>query len=73
LIYPLNYLKINEMNKNDYHSQNFRELTVDEAIICNGGSFAYDVGRLIRFVGISGPSGLFTPMAIMDAGASPYR
>ena len=58
------------MKKKDFHPQNFRELTGDEAITCTGGSFAYDVGSLLRFVGISGPYGLFTPAAIMDAYAS---
>jgi len=43
------------MNKIDFQPQNFRELTGDETITCTGGSFAYDVGSLLRFVGISGP------------------
>lgn len=58
------------MKKIDFHPQNFREMTEEETLTSTGGSFAYDVGSFLRFVGISGPYGLFTPAAIMDAYAS---
>ena len=55
------------MKKTDFKHGTFREMTEDENFGCRGGSFAYDVGRFLRFVGIAGPRGEFTPMAIFDA------
>ena len=55
------------MKNKNFLPQDFRELTGEENFACTGGGFAYDVGRFIRFSIISGPSGLFTPCAILDA------
>ncbi|MCK4745822.1 MAG: hypothetical protein KAT15_02255 [Bacteroidales bacterium] len=55
------------MKKTDFMSQDFRELTAEENFKCTGGGFAYDVGRFLRFVGIAGPFGQFTPSALADA------
>ena len=30
------------------------EMTVEQLMEMNGGSFAYDVGRILRFIGLSG-------------------
>jgi hypothetical protein len=54
------------MKKVDIQSDGFRRLTMEEQQEYTGGGFAYDVGRLLRFVAISGPNGQFTPMAVMD-------
>lgn len=32
----------------------------------NGGGFAYDIGRIIRFIGLSGGSGMYTYNAVID-------
>jgi hypothetical protein len=55
------------MKMKDLQTKHFRDLTAPEMCSCNGGSFAYDVGRLIRFVILAGPQGQFTPMAFTDA------
>lgn len=55
------------MKKKENLPAHFRDLSPDEILNCNGGGFAYDVGRLIRFAIISGPNGQWTPAAILDA------
>lgn len=55
------------MNKNEFHGNCFRDMTLKESQSCCGGSFAFDVGRLIRFVTISGPAGQWAPAAMLDA------
>ncbi len=60
------------MKNFDLQTDNFRELTSREKHNCSGGGFAYDIGRLIRFIIISGPSGQFTPMAVVDAAAAAH-
>jgi hypothetical protein len=55
------------MKKNDLQPEHFRDLTEGENYSCTGGGFAYDVGRLIRFVIIAGPSGQWAPAAVLDA------
>jgi hypothetical protein len=37
-----------------------------EMIAINGGGFAYDFGRILRFLYISGGSGIGTSMAVAD-------
>jgi len=32
----------------------------------NGGGFAYDIGRIIRFIGLSGGSGMYAHHAVID-------
>jgi hypothetical protein len=34
--------------------ESFSELTVEQLREMNGGGFAYDVGRILRFIGLSG-------------------
>jgi hypothetical protein len=46
--------------------QSFRELSPEEQLAFNGGGFAYDAGRVLRFIIIAGPRGQFTPMAVTD-------
>jgi hypothetical protein len=55
------------MKERKFQPACFMELTEEENFNCRGGSFAYDVGRLIRFAIISGPSGQWAPAAILDA------
>lgn len=55
------------MRKKNFQPSKFRDLTSEEILNCTGGGFAYDVGRFIRFAIISGPSGQWTPAAILDA------
>ena len=33
---------------------NLKEMTRDQLLDMNGGGFAYDVGRILRFIGLSG-------------------
>ena len=54
------------MKKIDNQSTDFRLLSMEEHQEYAGGGFAFDVGRLLRFIALSGPNGQFTPMAIMD-------
>lgn len=57
------------MKNNEISEQNFRELTISECYQSSGGGFAYDVGRLLRFVTIShGVTGV--PGAVLDAVAN---
>ena len=58
------------MKKHESPENCYRELTEKESQSCFGGSFAFDVGRLIRFMAISGPSGQWAPAALLDAVAS---
>jgi hypothetical protein len=60
------------MKNHNLQTDAFRELTEEEKYSLNGGGFAYDVGRLIRFIIKAGPYGQFTPAAIIDAAAAPY-
>ena len=55
------------MKNKNLNESGFRTLDIEESRMYNGGGFAYDAGRFLRFVAIAGPSGAFTPMAIMDA------
>jgi len=41
------------------------ELTGDEMMRIEGGDFAYDMGRAIRFLGLSG-GGMFAGTAVAD-------
>ena len=34
--------------------ENLNEMTVEQLKEKNGGGFAYDVGRILRFIGLSG-------------------
>ena len=34
--------------------ENFKEMTPEQLLDTNGGGFAYDVGRILRFIGLSG-------------------
>lgn len=54
------------MKKKDFLPQEYRELTGEESFECNGGGFAYDVGRLIRFICNSGHNGANVGLAIGD-------
>ncbi len=58
-------MKIYESQLND-----FRDLTTDETYACNGGGFAFDVGRFIRFNIIAFGGGVNLAMAIGDAAAN---
>ncbi len=42
------------MKKTDFLPREYRELTCEESFGCNGGGFAYDAGRLIRYLSIAG-------------------
>jgi hypothetical protein len=43
-----------KMKKSDNLSPPFRDLSTEEIItVCGGTSFAYDVGRVLRFLGIA--------------------
>jgi len=55
------------MKKSDFTEQHFQDLSTEEKFNYSGGGFAYDVGRLLRFLAIAGPWGQFTPMAVTDA------
>ena len=55
------------MNIFDSQLHDFRDLTTDETYACNGGGFAFDVGRFIRFSIISFGGGVNTVNAMGDA------
>ncbi len=55
------------MKKKALQVEHFRDLDDREVFHYTGGSFAFDVGRLIRFVILAGPSGQWTPIAMADA------
>ncbi|MEN8202274.1 MAG: hypothetical protein ABFS28_06740 [Bacteroidota bacterium] len=44
--------------------QNFSPLTSDQLMEVNGGGFAYDLGRIIRFIGLSGGG---SPIGVTNA------
>ena len=46
--------------------QNFNNMNAEQLMKMNGGGFAYDIGRIIRFIGIAGPNGMYTEVAIID-------
>jgi len=49
------------------NAENFSLLTAEQLIEVNGGGFAYDVGRILRFIGLSGGgSGFGVTTAILD-------
>ncbi len=56
-----------KMEKSNCHSKSFLELSAKESLAVYGGSsFAYDVGRVLRFLGIAA-SGMTGPsFAISD-------
>lgn len=55
------------MEKTNYMSSSFKDLSTQESLAIGGGSsFAYDVGRVLRFLGIAA-GGIHGPsMAIAD-------
>lgn len=36
------------------NEENFSQLTTEQAMDINGGGIAYDIGRIIRFIGLWG-------------------
>jgi hypothetical protein len=44
----------------------FETLNESQLILTNGGGFAYDVGRVLRFLGISAGTAVGTAMACAD-------
>ena len=44
--------------------ENLKEMTRDQLLDMNGGGFAYDVGRILRFIGLSGGG---SPIGIANA------
>jgi hypothetical protein len=44
--------------------ENFKEMTPEQLLDTNGGGFAYDVGRVLRFIGLSGGG---SPIGIANA------
>ena len=40
------------MKKSEKHHPEFTEIHYDELVSIHGGSFAYDLGRLLRYVAI---------------------
>jgi hypothetical protein len=49
-------------------TESFTPISQGEALVINGGGFAYDVGRVLRFLYISGlgSSVIGTTMAVID-------
>jgi hypothetical protein len=55
------------MDKTKCISLSFKDLSTKESMaICGGTTFAYDVGRVLRFLGISAQGYHGTSMAIID-------
>lgn len=54
------------MKTNVIISSCFKDLDPFESMQLHGGGFAYDVGRLIRFIGPGSQASSF-PMALFDA------
>ena len=54
------------MKETDFLPQEYRELTCEESFGCNGGGFAYDVGRLLRFMVLCSPNGSGVLCAVND-------
>ncbi|MCP4312626.1 MAG: hypothetical protein GY790_15295 [Bacteroidetes bacterium] len=46
--------------------EHFIPMGTEQLMETNGGGFAYDVGRLLRFMCISGGTGIGTERAILD-------
>jgi len=55
------------MKSSEFQPNDFRDLTQDESHSCNGGGFAFDVGRFIRFSIISIGGGVNIANAMGDA------
>ena len=49
------------MKKNKLNQFNFNELNNDELSTINGGTFAYDLGRFLRYFGIYCANGTGIP------------
>ena len=47
-------------------TEEFSAISAEQLREINGGGFAYDLGRIIRFFGMSGGSGAFATNAIID-------
>lgn len=46
--------------------ENFTAMGSQELMETNGGGFAFDVGRVLRFIGLCGGSALHLPYAMAD-------
>ena len=55
------------MKISDSQLHDFKDLTIDESYACNGGGFAFDAGRFIRFSIISFGGGVNISNAMGDA------
>jgi hypothetical protein len=44
----------------------FKPMDEGQLVQTSGGGFAYDLGRIIRFIGISGGTAIGTTMAVTD-------
>jgi hypothetical protein len=60
------------MKNLDFQSTCFRQLTTGECQEFSGGGFAFDAGRFLRFLAISGGTVTGTPWAVMDFIANKY-
>jgi len=47
--------------------ENFRLLSTEQLLEVNGGGFAYDVGRFIRYLALGGGLAAYTDWAYNDA------
>lgn len=47
-------------------NETFSTLDADQLMEINGGGFAYDLGRILRFIGLSGGSGSMIYQALVD-------
>jgi hypothetical protein len=46
--------------------EHFTPMGTEQLLEINGGGFAYDVGRVIRFIGLSGPNWSMVSYAVFD-------
>lgn len=46
--------------------ENFKSMDSMELQLTNGGGFAHDVGRILRFISLAGPYGQGMPYAVAD-------
>jgi hypothetical protein len=46
--------------------ENFKAMDSQELVEINGGGFAYDVGRVLRFISLMGPNALISANAISE-------
>jgi hypothetical protein len=46
--------------------ENFTPMGTTQLMETNGGGFAYDVGRVLRFISLMGPNAAITAMAISE-------